>query len=113
MLATIAELADRRIPMVYGQTAVVCGREPVVTRREFAAVAVVRRLHARFADGYYWHTENEQAAVAELMGTLVRRHAELRGLPPLPFPYEPALMVARQPPPHGAYSTIRSRPVDS
>lgn len=112
MLAAVAELVDRRIPQVYRQTAMVFGREPVVTKREFAAVALIHRLHDRYSAGHYHHTENEQSLVAELMAILVRRHAELRNLPPIPFVYDPTLMAAREPPRPGAYEAIRQKPVD-
>ena len=105
MLGMVAEIYNRRTPMVVHKIKKALGGAPV-TMPDGAkqGLIVARRLHQRYERGDYRHTEDEVGKIEYLGMWLIDVAQRMSGHPVRPWHIDRALMVAKFPLEQDAYA---------
>lgn len=82
MLALVAELNVRRIPLVMGARMRKKGGVLALTPREQLLLKAARRMHDKYAGGDYTHEERDERLVKSCCDFLVEQHAQNIGQTP-------------------------------
>lgn len=95
MLTFVGQL-NHRIASVT-QAAAKRGRLLQIGKDVYAQMKTARRLFHRYNKGDYRHTDYELGQCKSLADWLIARHAEMNGLDPKPWAFNPAAMVSKAP----------------